>query len=94
MRMNNGKLLLKKVYAFMWFFLLQDYVTSQVRAAVQAAARGKAMTAMKGDVDAGDSSMADEPVAETGGATTSQMKDSTMGGPHDEDDWLFLSVHR
>lgn len=72
----------------------QDYVTSQVRAAVQAAARGKAMTAMKGDVDAGDSSMADEPVAETGGATTSQMKDSTMGGPHDEDDWLFLSVHR
>ena len=61
---------------------------------MQAAARGKAMTAMKGDVDAGDSSMADEPVAETGGATTSQMKDSTMGGPNDEDDWLFLSVHR
>ena len=94
MRINNGMLLLKKSLCHYTFFFLQDYVTSQVRAAVQAAARGKAMTAMKGDVDAGDSSMADEPVAETGGATTSQMKDSTMAGHNDEDDWLFLSVHR
>lgn len=68
----------------------QDYVNSQVEAAVQAAARGRAM-AMKGNGVAPGNSV-EEPAAET---PTTRMKETvTEGVERDEDGWLFFSVHR